>query len=204
MRTDKPRKSTMNHSIHDSGHQSTPSAPETAPGFHLSDSKQSRICCSRFRGGSSVAVATVYALALLIFITACQSTDRGPGANALPKTTWPVQQLNKSSPRKVTQQPRQKSTPGQRMPTRKQAEPAPPLIPITESRGIVVLVNTQSQFIVADFSFNPVPTPGQRLAIFRNGQRVGEARTSEFARGSLVAADILTGEARLDDEVRAE
>lgn len=90
------------------------------------------------------------------------------------------------------------------MPTRKQAEPAPPLIPITESRGIVVLVNTQSQFIVADFSFNPVPTPGQRLAIFRNGQRVGEARTSEFARGSLVAADILTGEARLDDEVRAE
>lgn len=194
----------MNHGVHDQTYRSPASASKAPSGFNLSDSKQKRPHQPRFGGCRSVAAATIYALALLIFITACQSTDRGSGANALPKTTWPVQELNKSSPRKVTQQPRQKSTATQRTPTRKQAEPALPLIPITESRGIVVLVNTQSRFIVADFSFNPVPTPGQRLAIFRNGQRVGEARTSEFARGSLVAADILTGEARLNDEVRAE
>lgn len=204
MPTDKPRKSTMTHSIHDTGYQSPSSAPETARGLLFSDIKQNRMRWTRFSSGGSVAVATVCALAMLIFMTACRSTDRASGAIALPRTTWPVQKLNKNSPGKVTRQPRQKSTAARPTPTRTQPEPTLPLVPITESRGIVVLVNTQSLFIVADFSFNPVPKPGQRLAIFRNGQRVAEARTSAFARGSFVAADILTGEARLNDQVRAE
>ena len=65
-------------------------------------------------------------------------------------------------------------------------------------------MNEQSRFVVADFSFNPVPRPGQRLGLFRGGQRVGEVRASSYWRGSLVAADLLLGDARLNDEVRAE
>ena len=204
MQNDKPQTSTMKLSIHDSSHQANASAPKPVTGFPISDSNQRRAFRPRFCSGRPLAGAAVCALALLTLITACQSPDQRSSDSASPRTTWPVEKLNRNSQSKVTQRPSQKSAPSHRAPTPKQAEPALPLIPITESRGIVVLVNTQSQFIVADFSFNPLPAPGQRLTIFRNGQRVGEAKTTAFARGSLVAADILSGEARLEDEVRAE
>lgn len=156
------------------------------------------------RYNKSVQFPLTYAMAMLVLITACQSVSQRRGVAASPTTTWHTQTLNTNSLRKTKQQIRPKTSPVPRSATPKRPSPTPTLVPIVESRGIVVLVNTQSQFIVADFSFNPIPVPGQRLGIFRNGERVGEAKTTAFTRGSLVAADTITGEARVDDEVRAE
>jgi hypothetical protein len=67
-----------------------------------------------------------------------------------------------------------------------------------------VFVNASSRFVVIDFSFNPLPRPNQPLGLYRQGKRVGELRVSGFARGSFIAADLLSGEAQLQDEARAE
>ncbi len=83
--------------------------------------------------------------------------------------------------------------------------PRYPLItPLESVFGRVVSVNAQAQFVVVDFFFNSLPSPGQRLAVFRLGRRVGEVRASVWAKGGRMAADILNGDAQVGDEVRAE
>lgn len=81
-------------------------------------------------------------------------------------------------------------------------EPRYPVVtPIVRSLGRVIEVNPQAQFVVLDFSFNPLPQPDQRLNVYRLGQKVGSVRVTGAPRGSLMAADIMSGEARVDDEV---
>jgi hypothetical protein len=58
--------------------------------------------------------------------------------------------------------------------------------------------------VVVDFSFNGQPAADQRLGVFRQGRQVGEVRASVWAKGGRMAADLLDGEARVGDEVRAE
>ncbi|MCX8108199.1 MAG: hypothetical protein N3G20_05275 [Verrucomicrobiae bacterium] len=77
-------------------------------------------------------------------------------------------------------------------------------VPLVECKGVVVLVNNQSKFVVADFSFHVLPQPGQRLGVYRGDQRVGEVRATSLRQGSLVAADIISGQAEMNDEIRAE
>ena len=91
------------------------------------------------------------------------------------------------------------------VPTRNAVPPRYPLItPLDTVFGRVVSVNPQARFVVVDFSFNGLPAADQRLGVFRQGQRVGEVRVSIWAKGGRMAADLLDGEARVGDEVRAE
>jgi hypothetical protein len=80
----------------------------------------------------------------------------------------------------------------------------PLITPLESVFGRVVSVNTQAQFVVVDFFFNRLPSPGQHLAVFRLGRRVGEVRASVWAKGGRMAADILNGDAQVGDDVRAE
>jgi hypothetical protein len=70
--------------------------------------------------------------------------------------------------------------------------------------GTLVSVDTKLRFVVADFGFNPLPTVGQRLGVYRQRQKVGELKVTGPVRESTVVADILSGEARVGDEARAD
>ena len=105
--------------------------------------------------------------------------------------------------------------------TGKSAPPAPPpkvkavkikSTPVTKPTvtamnalaGKVVLVNGALQFVVVDFSVGRKPAPGQRLGVYRKEQKVGEVKISSQSRDVNFAADLVTGEARVGDEVRED
>ncbi|MHC1763024.1 MAG: hypothetical protein AB9869_01775 [Verrucomicrobiia bacterium] len=81
---------------------------------------------------------------------------------------------------------------------------APAVTPVTESAGRVASVNPALRFVVIDFAFNPAPRVDERMAVYRQGQKVGEVKISRQARNSIIAADITTGDVRVGDEVRPE
>jgi hypothetical protein len=68
----------------------------------------------------------------------------------------------------------------------------------------VLSVNTRLRFVIADFAFHQMPQAGQRLTVFRDGQRVGEVRVSGPFDGSTAVADVMAGEAGVSDLLRAD
>jgi hypothetical protein len=89
------------------------------------------------------------------------------------------------------------------------AGPAPAVVypvvtPVTSVQGRVVSVNNRLRFVIADFAFQQMPQPNQRLGVFRAGQRVGEVRISGPFDGTVVIADIMSGGAEVSDLLRAE
>ncbi len=79
---------------------------------------------------------------------------------------------------------------------------SPLITPVTVLSGRVVMVNAPLRYIVIDFGVGLLPQPGQRLDVYRQGNKVGEVRISGQARAGNVAADIMLGEAADGDEIR--
>ncbi len=91
------------------------------------------------------------------------------------------------------------------------ATPAPPaparypvVTPANSTTGRVAAVNVNLRFVVLDFALNPMPALGQRLNVYRQGQKVGEVTVSGPVRNSNVVADLVVGEAQVGDQVRAD
>ena len=76
--------------------------------------------------------------------------------------------------------------------------------PVAPTPGKVALVNAQLRYVILEFGMSRVPSPGQRFGIFRGGEKVGQVRISNEASGSNVAADVIMGDLRVGDEVRAD
>ena len=60
------------------------------------------------------------------------------------------------------------------------------------------------RFVVIDFTNSRRPELDQRLGVYRVGQKVAEIKVSGPFRNTTVAADLVAGEARYGDEVKAE
>ena len=69
--------------------------------------------------------------------------------------------------------------------------------------GKVVSVNTNGRFAVLRFPLGEMPKPEERLALYRDGLKVGEIRISGPQRDTHTVADVIAGECRVGDEVRA-
>ncbi len=78
----------------------------------------------------------------------------------------------------------------------------PAIRPLGGTIGRVIQVNVPLRFVVLDFSLNPLPTFGQRLELVRNGEVAGMVKVSSFHRGTSVVADLVEGNAAVDDWVR--
>lgn len=78
----------------------------------------------------------------------------------------------------------------------------PVVTPVLAVTGTVMTVNPRLRFVVLDFGVNPLPAVDDVLEVYRQGLKVGEVRVSGPSRGSTTVADILSGEARPEDEVR--
>lgn len=68
--------------------------------------------------------------------------------------------------------------------------------------GTVVLLNLQKGFVIVDFARSKMPPARSELGVYRGGIFVGSLRITPPAKGSLVAADILSGTLRRGDTVR--
>jgi len=157
---------------------------------------------TRRKTGTTWRNLLVWPAALLVLVPACQQS--APSASKRAAGPWQAQTTQTNTARAVTRRSPHATKPKTKSAPKRPPPPAATVVPVIECRGVVISVNEQSRFVVADFSFNPRPQPEQRLGLFRAGQRVGEVRASSFTRGSLVAADILSGDAKPNDEVRAE
>lgn len=80
----------------------------------------------------------------------------------------------------------------------------PEIRPLDASVGHVVRVHSALRFAVIDYSLNVQPAPGDRLAVYRAGRKVGGLKAGHFRRDSTVSADFLWGEIAEGDEVRSE
>ena len=68
--------------------------------------------------------------------------------------------------------------------------------------GKVATVNDAARFVIVTFPAGHVPPIDQTLNVYRNGLKVGELKVTEPQRDEFTAADIVTGETAVGDEVR--
>jgi hypothetical protein len=66
----------------------------------------------------------------------------------------------------------------------------------------VVSFNSAGRFVVLVFPIGQMPRLEQGLFLYRNGMKVGEVKITGPQRDNNIVADIVTGEARVGDEVR--
>lgn len=70
--------------------------------------------------------------------------------------------------------------------------------------GRIAVVNLPLRFVILDFGLRGLPGTGQTLAVYHQGQKVGEVKVSGPAIETRIAADITAGQAAVGDEVRLE
>lgn len=68
--------------------------------------------------------------------------------------------------------------------------------------GKVALVNNDGRFVVLTFPIGHMPSADQRLNVYRQGLKTGELKVSSDRLDVNVLADIVTGDAKMGDEVR--
>jgi hypothetical protein len=82
-------------------------------------------------------------------------------------------------------------------------EPATIIAP-APARGRVASVNASARFVVLRFPIGGMPALQKRLAVYRQGAKVGELRVSGPQYDNNTVADIISGECRIGDEAREE
>jgi hypothetical protein len=70
--------------------------------------------------------------------------------------------------------------------------------------GTVVMVNAEARFVVVSFPTGPVPQAERRLRVYHKGSKVAELKVTGPERDNKTVADILDGQAQVQDEVREE
>src|SRR4051794_35861227 len=76
--------------------------------------------------------------------------------------------------------------------------------PDFKAAGKIVMYNEQARFAVVSFPVGVLPKPDHSLAVYRKGLKVGELRATAQQKDNNVVADLMTGSAQKDDEVREE
>lgn len=70
--------------------------------------------------------------------------------------------------------------------------------------GTVVSVNPAARFAVLRFPIGQMPPLNQRMSAYRQGLKVADLRISGPQRDIHIVADVIAGECRAGDEVRAD
>lgn len=65
-------------------------------------------------------------------------------------------------------------------------------------------VNSAARFVILTFPVGQMPPVGQLLYVYRHGLKVGEVRVTAPQQDDNTAADIVSGEAALGDEIRTK
>lgn len=83
--------------------------------------------------------------------------------------------------------------------------PAVPVVVKTDEvlTGRVVSANARGRFAILNFPITRMPAVGDGLQVYRSGLKVGEVKISGPQKDDNIVADVVTGEAKAGDEVRA-
>ena len=83
---------------------------------------------------------------------------------------------------------------------------APKMIvtPDVSAAAKVVSVNPVGRFVVLNFSAGGMPGLQQTLSLYRTGLKVAEVRVTGPQQEDNIVADLVSGEARVGDTVRAQ
>ena len=73
---------------------------------------------------------------------------------------------------------------------------------MTRTEGKVVRTNLKLNFVVLDFGFKRLPQAGQKLGIYRLGEKIGQVRVSGPFWETYTVADIVDGEIWVGDEAK--
>ena len=68
----------------------------------------------------------------------------------------------------------------------------------------VAAYNSAGRFVVLTFPVGPMPGMNQIMFLYRNGLKVGEVKITGPQQDNNVVADLVTGTARVGDEVRQQ
>lgn len=71
--------------------------------------------------------------------------------------------------------------------------------PDVRPRGRIKTVNLQGQYVIVDFGLAMIPPLGSEMNVYQEGEISGVIKLTGPVRGSVVAGDILTGEAEAND-----
>ncbi len=82
--------------------------------------------------------------------------------------------------------------------------PDAPSVTSTSNSGKVAMVNLNARFVVMTFSIGDVPPINQKLHVYRNGLKVAEVKVTGPRRDNNTVADLLSGEAQVNDDVHAD
>lgn len=74
--------------------------------------------------------------------------------------------------------------------------------PDTTTTATVTWVNVPAKFVVLTFPIGHLPAENQLMTLYRQGLKVGEVKVTGPQKDDNVAADLLSGDAQLGDEVR--
>jgi hypothetical protein len=77
------------------------------------------------------------------------------------------------------------------------------ITPDTSATGTVARVNLAARFVILTFPVGNLPEVGRVLYVYRHGLKVGEVKVTAPQQDDNTAADIVTGEADMGDEIRA-
>jgi len=78
----------------------------------------------------------------------------------------------------------------------------PPVMQFIATGAKITHVDAKLGFVVLDYRSQTMPAVGERLSVYRTGQRIGEVQITDPVRVSFATADILKGEIRVGDEAR--
>ena len=76
------------------------------------------------------------------------------------------------------------------------------VVPDTGLAGKVASMNASLHFVVLNFQAGRMAAIGQTLAVYRQGQKIGEVKVTGPQQDDNIIADITSGEAETGDEVR--
>jgi hypothetical protein len=98
--------------------------------------------------------------------------------------------------------PSASANPGTSMTTTNGAGTKLIVTPDTSPTGTVARVNASARFVILTFPVGGLPEVGRVLYVYRQGLKVGEVRVTAPQQDDNTAADIVTGEAAVGDEIR--
>ena|SRR5688572_21889224 len=130
-------------------------------------------------------------LPLILLISCSSGPRRGPQRKLEFNTNAPARSV------RTTGRETQKPAPGS---SAKPSDRA--LVDISRSWGRVANVNESLKFVVIAFAVARMPAVNQQMTVYRNGQKMGVVKISGPAFDNNIAADLISGVARIGDEVR--
>ena len=81
----------------------------------------------------------------------------------------------------------------------------PPVVrPSTSISGRIDWVNAKARYVIISMPLGMMPALQSHLSVYRNGLKVAELKVSPPQQNNFTAADIVSGECQIGDEVRSD